>query len=122
MSSPIVRKQSLDPIDFDGLTILDYTAQLDLPSSLAVIDVPAGASHAESWSTRSGKYYLVIDGSIRFTLDGDTIDLDAGDFVYVEKGRHFSYSNDSAEPARLVLMHTPAFELDAERFEPDASA
>ena len=58
--------KSLKPIDFAGLRIFDYTAGFDLSSSLAIIEVPPGAHHAEAWSKRSDKYYLVIAGTIGF--------------------------------------------------------
>ncbi len=111
-----VRKRSLDVIDFDGLGIFDYTAELGGGASLAAIEVPPGATHALSWSTRSDKYYLVTEGSLRFTVDGETADLDAGDFCLVRCGRRFSYSNPTRAPAALVLVHEPAFDLEAERF------
>jgi len=112
-----VRKRALDPIDFGGLRIFDYTAELGSGASLAGIEVPAGAAHALSWSTRSDKYYLVTAGSVRFTVDGETADLEAGDFCHVRCGQRFRYSNPSNAPAAIVLVHEPAFELAAERFE-----
>lgn len=110
------RRSDLEPIDFDGLAIYDYTAGEAHSSSLAAIDVPAGAAHAESWSTRSDKYYLVTDGALAFTLTGESFTLAAGDFCLVHKGSHFAYRNDGDQAARVVLVHTPSFELAAERF------
>lgn len=112
----LVRHAALAPIDFDGLKIFDYTANLMFRSSLATIEVPRGSKHAEAWSKRSDKYYLVIGGQIQFTLDDKEFVLAAGDFCYVEQGHHFSYRNDKAEPATLVLVHTPGFDPDAEKF------
>jgi len=108
--------KSLKPIDFAGLRIFDYTAGCDASSSLAIIDVPSGAHHAEAWSKRSDKYYLVIAGMIRFVLEGVETELGTGDFCLVPQGRRFSYSNPATAPARLVLVHTPSFELGAEVF------
>jgi mannose-6-phosphate isomerase-like protein (cupin superfamily) len=118
----IVRKSALQPIAFDGLRILDYTAQLESRSSLAVIDVPSGATHAESWSRRSDKYYLVVSGRIEFSLQGERFTLEAGDFCWVEQGKRFAYANRGASPAQLVLIHTPSFDLESEVFEPRADA
>ncbi len=112
----LVRQADLAPIDFDGLKIFDYTANSKLRPSLAIIEVASGSKHAEAWSKRSDKYYLVIGGQIQFTLDDKEFILAAGDFCYVEQGNHFSYRNDAAEPATLVLVHTPGFDPDAEIF------
>ena len=114
----IIKQSNAVRIDFDGLGILDYTAGLEgLGASMASIEIPPGVIHAKSWSKRSDKYYLVIEGSVRFTLDGDEFDLDTDDFCLVKQGRKFSYRNTTSEPAKLVLVHTPPFELDAEVFD-----
>jgi len=107
---------TIRPIDFAGLRIFDYTAGHDLSSSLAVIDVPPGTGHAVALSKRSDKYYLVIEGALRFMLDGAETDLVAGDFCLVRQGRWFSYSNPTVTLARVVLVHTPNFNLAEELF------
>jgi len=116
----LVSRKSLVPIDFAGLRIFDYTADHDLSSSLAIIEVPAGARHAEAWSERSDKYYLVIAGAIQFQLEGQTSRLGAGDFCLVRKGQRFGYSNPTTDLATLVLVHTPNFHLASEKFAPPA--
>jgi mannose-6-phosphate isomerase-like protein (cupin superfamily) len=117
--SMFVTGESLTPIDFGGLRILDYTAGHDGSASLATIDVPPGAHHAEAWSRRSDKYYLVIAGAVRFVLDGVETELATGDFCLVPRGSRFRYSNGATAPARLVLVHTPSFDLDSEVFVED---
>ena len=111
----LIRGDALSPIDFGALLIFDYTAGYELGSSLAVIEVPPGVHHAEAWSERSDKYYLVIGGTIHFVLDGEQSDLATGDFCLVRRGRRFSYFNEGPAAARLVLVHTPSFDLQAER-------
>jgi mannose-6-phosphate isomerase-like protein (cupin superfamily) len=106
----------MSPIDFNGLRIFDYTAGQSLGCSFAAIEVAAGARHAEAWSRRSDKYYLVSSGEIRFVLDGEPHVLRAGDFCFVRQGRRFSYSNETPELATLVLVHTPSFDLREEVF------
>ena len=112
----IVSRATVSPFDFDGLRIFDYTAGTNSSSSFALIEVPTGAVHAESWSQRSDKYYFILAGSLRFVLDNEVHDLQAADFCLVKVGQHFSYSNEAAETARLVLIHTPSFEPAHERF------
>jgi mannose-6-phosphate isomerase-like protein (cupin superfamily) len=112
----IVRLGELSPIEFSGLRIFDYTAGRDLGSSLAAIEVPPGVHHAEAWSERSDKYYLVIAGAIRFVLEGRAANLVAGDFCLVRRGQRFSYANETKSTAKLVLAHTPSFDLQSEKF------
>lgn len=111
-----VTRDSLAPLEFGALRIFDYTAGQASSSSIAVIEVPPGARHAEAWSRRSDKYYLVSIGEIDFVLDGESQALKAGDFCFVERGRRFSYVNTSGTPATLVLVHTPSFDLREEVF------
>jgi mannose-6-phosphate isomerase-like protein (cupin superfamily) len=112
----IIRRSTLQRIDFDGLGIFDYTADANLRSSLATIDVPPGGAHAKAWSRKSDKYYFVTQGRVRFTVGDEVNDLAKGDLCFVRQGPVFSYDNVTAEPAGLILVHTPAFELSAEVF------
>jgi len=112
----IVKQCTLDPINFDGLLIMDYTSRLDSGSSFAVITVPPGTAHEESWSKRSDKYYYVVTGKIEFILDGEQHVLSAGDFCMVLQGQHFSYLNRELKEAQICLVHTPTFDFKSEVF------
>jgi mannose-6-phosphate isomerase-like protein (cupin superfamily) len=112
----LLTRQSVLPLDFDGLRIFDYTAGRSGSSSVALIEVEPGGRHKEAWSRRSDKYYLVISGQISFALEGSEQLMSAGDFCVVERGRRFSYSNESGKLATLVLVHTPSFDLAEEVF------
>ena len=116
----IVKHDTVDPIDFNGLRILDYTSKLETVSSFAVITVPPGVSHAEAWSKRSDKYYYIADGAIEFTLAGEAHTLSPGDFCVVPQGQRFSYRNTGTFEAQLYLIHTPRFDLDSEVFVEEA--
>jgi quercetin dioxygenase-like cupin family protein len=112
----VLSRSAVSPVDFNGLRIFDYTAGRASGSSVAAIEVEPGARHAEAWSRRSDKYYLVTSGEIRFTLDSELHVLKAGDFAFVKRGQRFSYLNQSSELATLVLVHTPSFDLSEEVF------
>jgi hypothetical protein len=47
-----IERDSLKPIDFEGLEIRDYTAGTDVSSSVAETTVPAGVGHRLAWSKR----------------------------------------------------------------------
>jgi mannose-6-phosphate isomerase-like protein (cupin superfamily) len=112
----LLSRSSMSPLDFQGLRIFDYTAGQSLGSSVAVIEVAPGARHAEAWSRRSDKYYLVSSGEVCFVLDGELHTMEAGDFCFVKQGRRFSYSNNGSQLAILMLVHTPSFDLNEEVF------
>ena len=112
----LILRSELSSTDFNGLRIFDYTAGRSLAASVATVEVAPRARHAEAWSRRSDKYYVVGSGEIRFVLDGEPHLMKSGDFCYVKQGRRFSYSNESSEPATLVLIHIPSFDLSEEVF------
>ncbi len=112
-----IKYETMSPIDFSGLKIVDYTAGQENSSSFAEITVPAGISHKVSWSNRSDKYYYVIRGCIDFTINNETKKLFSGDFCIVTKGIRFSYTNSGSDDAKLILVHTPGFKLEYEMFE-----
>lgn len=66
----LLSRSEMSPVDFGGLRIFDYTAGQLLDASVAMIEVAPGARHAEAWSRRSDKYYVVGAGQVRFALDG----------------------------------------------------
>jgi mannose-6-phosphate isomerase-like protein (cupin superfamily) len=112
----LIPGSSIQPFDFDGLVILDYTAGGSHCSSVAEVRVAAGTGHKQSFSRRSTKYYFVLDGTLHLTVDGKTYELARGDLAIVPVGTVFSYSNKTGTEARLLLVHTPSFELDQEVF------
>lgn len=107
-----IKHETVTPIEFDQLKIIDYTAGKNNSASVAEITVPAGVSHKLSWSTRSDKYYYVVDGKINFTVNEERQALSIGDVCIVPKGDRFRYENGGSSEARLFLLHTPRFKLE----------
>ncbi len=113
----MIAKSSITEIDFDGLKIVDYTSGSETSSSLAEITILPGVAHRKAYSKRSDKYYYVVCGHVRFDVEEVSYRLDPGDLCVILKGQRFSYRNESEESARVVLVHTPAFDLESEVFE-----
>ena len=113
----MIRRASVMPFDFEGLEIRDYTNDLDHSSSGAEITVPAGVQHRRAWSKRSDKYYFGLQGRLSFTIGDQALELAAGDLCIIHKGDRFSYENRSHQLARILLVHTPSFDLSQEVFE-----
>lgn len=113
----MITRDSVSPLDFEGLEIRDYTHDLKPSSSVAQITVPAGARHRPSWSKRSDKYYFGLRGKLSFTVGDLVVELAAGDLCIIHKGDRFGYENTSDEVATVLLVHTPSFDLSQEVFE-----
>ena len=112
-----IERESLKPIKFGGLEILDYTVELDGSSSIAEITVPSGARHKQARSKRSDKYYYVIDGRLSFIVDDQLVELSTGDVCIIRRGERFSYENTTGVTSKVLLVHTPNFNLDKEVFD-----
>ena len=112
-----IERESLNAVEFDGLVIRDYTAGRDGSSSMAEILVPAGARHKRAWSKRSHKYYYVVDGRLSFIVENQVLDLCAGDVCIVLQGERFGYENKTGQATKVLLVHTPSFELAEEVIE-----
>lgn len=112
-----ISKSSIDPTDFEGLKIIDYTAGKDTTSSLAEITIPPGVKHRKAHSKKLDKYYYIVSGRIQFNVEGELYDLCQGDVCVILKGQKFSYKNGTSEVARLILVHTPRFSLENEVFD-----
>jgi mannose-6-phosphate isomerase-like protein (cupin superfamily) len=113
----IIRENAVEQFDFDGLKIADYTVKLDGNSSFATISVLPQISHKLSWSKRSDKYYYIITGEINFTVNDKDYVLSNGDLCVIKKGEKFKYTNNSGGIVKMILVHTPNFQLDREVFE-----
>jgi quercetin dioxygenase-like cupin family protein len=72
------------------------------------MNVPAGArvpsphSHADN-----EECVYVLEGSLRYTVDGETRDLQPGDWMSTPRGSVHHFSNPGAETARTLVMMTP---------------
>ena len=112
-----IARDTIVPIAFEGLEIVDYTSAKVSSSSFAEITIQPGIRHRRAYSKKSDKYYYVVSGHVEFVVENDTLELTAGDVCVILKGQRFSYRNRSQELARLVLVHTPSFDLECEVFE-----
>jgi mannose-6-phosphate isomerase-like protein (cupin superfamily) len=113
MPTQVVRASTLERFNFGDLAIADYTAGSGTTSSIAVIDVPAGAEHPAAYSEASDKYYLVLTGTVTFRTDGGEVTLGPLDLLIIPRGTVFAYVSRDG-PSQMVLVHTPPFRADAE--------
>lgn len=61
-------------------------------------------SHDHPWD----EAYYVIEGEVRFGLDGREVLAKAGDFLYAPGGTLHSFEGASERPARVLIFDAPA--------------
>jgi quercetin dioxygenase-like cupin family protein len=52
--------------------------------------------------------YYVIEGVVRFSLDGEEKLVKAGDFVFAPGGKPHGFQGASEKPARMIIFDAPA--------------
>lgn len=71
--------------------------------------------HHHAWD----EAYYVLEGEVRFTVDGRDVVLGAGEFVHIPGGTVHGFQGASDAAARMLIFDTPAnaagFFRDAER-------
>lgn len=52
--------------------------------------------------------FYILEGSLTFTVDGETTEATPGTFLLVQPGMLHGFDNTSAESARFLILATPA--------------
>ena len=67
-------------------------------------NVGAGLHIDKDWD----EWWHIMEGSFAFTLNGEQIELSAGDFAYGPKGIPHSFKNVGDTPGKLVMLTKPS--------------
>jgi quercetin dioxygenase-like cupin family protein len=70
--------------------------------------IPPGQGPPAHVHAAQDEFWWVIEGELRFRLGGELSRAPAGSFVFVPRGTPHSFQNVGAEPARMLVMFTPA--------------
>jgi ethanolamine utilization protein EutQ len=76
--------------------------------SIAHMIAPAGWSEPFQTPTFD-EYTYIIKGKKQFIIDGETIVLEAGQSIKINKNVRLQYSNPFSEPCEYISICTPAF-------------
>lgn len=59
------------------------------------------------------EFTFIFKGKKQFIIDGETITLEAGQSIKIDKNTRVQYSNPFTEPCEYIAICTPAFSIDA---------
>lgn len=65
------------------------------------------------------EYTYVIKGKKQFIIDGETLVLEAGESIKIEKNTRVQYSNPFIVPCEYISVCLPAFSMDLVHREED---
>jgi mannose-6-phosphate isomerase-like protein (cupin superfamily) len=79
--------------------------------SLMERTVPAGARMPPAHRhVNCSEGFFVLDGTLTFIVDGESLDGSAGDFLLVPRGAGHTFGNRSSSQGRLLVLHAPAMD------------
>ena len=83
-------------------------------SRLSIAHMVAPSGWSEPFQTpQFDEYTYIIKGKKQFIVDNDTIILEAGQSIKIEKNTRVQYSNPFVEPCEYLAICLPAFSIDA---------
>ena len=85
----------------------------DNNSEISIAHMVAPAGWSEPFQTPEfDEYTFVIKGKKQFIIDGETIVLEAGQSIRINKNTRVQYSNPFTEPCKYLAICLPAFSID----------
>ncbi|MGJ8549801.1 cupin domain-containing protein [Winogradskyella wichelsiae] len=103
----------------DGKIIKEHFGNAtDGNSKISVAHMVAPAGWSEPFQTPEfEEYTFIIKGKKQFIIEGETIILEAGQSIKVEKNTRLQYSNPFTEPCEYLAICLPAFSIEAVKRE-----
>ncbi|MGC6431271.1 MAG: cupin domain-containing protein [Jejuia sp.] len=98
----------------DGKLIKEHFGNAtDGNSKISIAHMTAPSGWSEPFQTPEfDEYTFIIKGKKQFIIQGETIVLEAGQSIKIEKNTRVQYSNPFSEPCEYIAICTPAFSME----------
>ena len=99
----------------DGKIIKEHFGKAsDGNSEISIAHMIAPPGWSEPFQTPEfDEYTFIIKGKKQFIIEDETIILEAGQSIKVEKNTRLQYSNPFDEPCEYIAICLPAFSIEA---------
>lgn len=99
----------------DGKIIKEHFGNAsDGNSEISIAHMVAPPGWSEPFQTPEfDEYTFIIKGKKQFIIEGETIVLEAGQSIKVEKNTRLQYSNPFDQPCEYIAICLPAFSIEA---------
>jgi mannose-6-phosphate isomerase-like protein (cupin superfamily) len=74
--------------------------------------MPAGTAEALHYHEKAQQFFYILQGTARFTIEAETVELHAGQGIRIEPGQGHKISNAAAEPLEFILCSQPSTRND----------
>lgn len=115
MKNYIVQKSPFVVPTTDGKLIEEHFGLItDKNPEISIAHMVAPAGWSEPFQTPEfDEYTYIIKGRKQFIIDGETIVLEAGQSIKINKNTRIQYSNPFTEPCEYLAICLPAFSIDS---------
>ena len=97
----------------DGKTIEEHHGLTTNNADISIAHMIAPPGWSEPFQTPEfEEYTYIIKGKKQFIIDGETVILEAGQSIRIEKNVRVQYSNPFNEPCEYIAICRPAFSLE----------
>jgi mannose-6-phosphate isomerase-like protein (cupin superfamily) len=98
----------------DGKRIAEHFGNAtDQNSEISIAHMIAPPGWSEPFQTAEfNEYTYIIKGKKQFIIDGETIVLEAGQSIKIEKNTRVQYSNPFEQVCEYIAICLPAFSMD----------
>ena len=98
----------------DGKIIKEHFGKTtDGNAEISIAHMKAPAVWSEPFQTPEfEEYTYIIKGKKQFIIEGDTIILEQGQSIKIEKNSRVQYSNPFDKPCEYIAICTPAFSME----------
>ncbi|AUP80410.1 cupin domain-containing protein [Flavivirga eckloniae] len=105
----------------DGKVIKEHFGlATDGNSQISIAHMKAPSGWSEPFQTPEfDEFTFIIKGKKQFIIEDETIVLEAGQSIKIEKNTRVQYSNPFNEPCEYIAICTPAFSIDLVNREPN---
>ena len=117
-----IQKQPFVVPTTDGKLIEEHFGAISTADSqLSIAHMVAPPFWKEPFQTPTfDEYTYIIKGKKQFIVDGDTIVLEAGQSIKIEKNTRVQYSNPFENPCEYIAICLPAFSINSVNREEEA--
>lgn len=97
----------------DGKLIEEIWGNSTGNSNISIAHMVAPPNWSEPHQTPEfDEFTYIIKGKKQFEIDGETIVLEAGQSILIEKGARICYSNPFENPCEYLAICLPAFSME----------
>jgi putative monooxygenase len=97
----------------DGKLIQEHWGNSTGNSEISIAHMIAPPHWSEPHQTPDfDEFTIIIRGKKQFEIDGETIVLEAGQSILIQKGARIRYSNPFEEECEYLAICLPAFSMD----------